>query len=285
MISTRDRDTDLDDEPGTTPWDDRPVVGSFRGLPWWAAVLIALVLAGIGAMVDLKSQQQQLGWVFKGLYFLGCAVGVALVRRRSLFAPMVQPPLILAITVPVIALATSNSPSGGLSQKALAIGTPLVNGFPAMAVTTGVTVVIGVLRIFLQRDPNQPTKEERSAALASARRSDAKAKAARTADRRGEPAKRPKPAEGRRPAADAAPERRGTAGRDSRDGRDAGAARAGGTGRPASAAGRPSGGAAGRPAQGGGRPTPPARAPRQEPPRGGRQSPPPRRPRPRDDEY
>jgi hypothetical protein len=36
---------------------------------------------------------------------------------------------------------------------ALAVGTPLINGFPAMAITTGCTLAIGILRLVTQRRP------------------------------------------------------------------------------------------------------------------------------------
>jgi hypothetical protein len=37
---------------------------------------------------------------------------------------------------------------------ALAVGTPLINGFPTMAITTGFTLVIGTLRLITQRRPS-----------------------------------------------------------------------------------------------------------------------------------
>ncbi|MBW0011162.1 MAG: hypothetical protein JO063_13800, partial [Pseudonocardiales bacterium] len=45
-------------------------------------------------------------------------------------------------------------PSGeGLVATALAVGTPLIDGFPTMAITTGCTLVIGLLRLIVQRRP------------------------------------------------------------------------------------------------------------------------------------
>ncbi|MCP2165666.1 DUF6542 domain-containing protein [Goodfellowiella coeruleoviolacea] len=171
MTATRDRRDDLDGEPTTTtPWNDRAIVGSFRGLPWWAAVIVALLLSVVCAYLNMQSQsmtQQSLGLVFQVGYFLGCLLAVLGVRRRSLFGPMVQPPLILAITVVVAVLLTSGLPSGGMTGKALVIGTPLINSFPIMAITTAVTVLVGVLRMLTQRDPHRLSKDERQALRSS----------------------------------------------------------------------------------------------------------------------
>jgi hypothetical protein len=83
---------------------------------------------------------------------IGCVAAVCLVRRRNLFGPIVQPPLVLVITVPLVVL-LAKSPGGGLSAKGLAVGTPLINAFPTMAIATGLAVVIGGIRLATQRRP------------------------------------------------------------------------------------------------------------------------------------
>ncbi len=61
-------------------------------------------------------------------------LAIVLVQRRDLFVPMIQPPLLLAVSVPVAIAATGSLPaSGGLVSSAPAVGAPLINGFPAMA--------------------------------------------------------------------------------------------------------------------------------------------------------
>jgi len=73
---------------------------------------------------------------------------------------MVQPPLILAATVPLLVMLTGGVEKGGLASMALGLGKPLIDSFPVMAITTAVTVALGILRIFLEKDPNRPTKDE-----------------------------------------------------------------------------------------------------------------------------
>ncbi|GHF27665.1 hypothetical protein GCM10017786_72410 [Amycolatopsis deserti] len=155
-IPDRRSDSDADDIP--VPWDQRPIVGERRGLPWWGAVLLAFGLAVIGAVIDMQTQNT-LGWLFKGAYFVGAVGAVAGVQRRSLFGPMVQPPLILGVTVPGVVLLVSGLPDNSdMLTRALAVGTPLINGFPTMAITTGCTLVLGIVRIYRERNPDAAPK-------------------------------------------------------------------------------------------------------------------------------
>lgn len=124
------------------------------GVPWWAAVLCALGLAAAGAFVDIE-RLNRLGIVFQACYFLGCLLAVVMVQRKGLFGPMVQPPLILAVAVPGVVLAAgAHPPGGGMVATALAVGTPLIDGFPTMAITTGFTLAIGIFRLIVQRRPS-----------------------------------------------------------------------------------------------------------------------------------
>jgi hypothetical protein len=132
-----------------------------RGIPWWAAVLLALAFTGFGVFIDME-RINRLGFIFQACYFLGCVLAVLWVQRRGLFGPMVQPPLILALAVPGVVLATAGSGLGdSLSAKALAIGTPLINGFPTMAITTGLCLLIGLVRIMRQRPPKTTRTPQR----------------------------------------------------------------------------------------------------------------------------
>lgn len=228
VTATRDAKSDLDPREDELAWGERSAFGSRRGLPWWGAVLVALVPAAVGVLIDIE-RAKQLGFVFQGLYFLGCVAAVCLVQRRAIFGPMVQPPLILAITLPAVILATAAPSSGGLTSKALVVGTPLINGFPTMAVTTGITLLIGLIRVFTQRKPQEPepSTARRTPRQSSGKSASGRPQAARKADGSGQSS-----AAGRTDG----PKRTGTAGR-------------GGAGREA-ASGRSAGGQAGRPAAG-----------------------------------
>lgn len=159
MTAIRDRQSDPDADDVPVPWDERPVVGSRRGLPWWAAVLVGLGLAVAGALLG-KPSQANIPVIFVVCYIAGAVIAVCVVKRRGLFGPMVMPPLVLAVTVPTVILLTSGSQSQGddMLSKALSIGTPLINSFPMMAITTGITLLIGIVRIVRERDPDAPKK-------------------------------------------------------------------------------------------------------------------------------
>ncbi|MFB9683029.1 DUF6542 domain-containing protein [Amycolatopsis plumensis] len=163
MTAIRDRQSDPDADDVPVPWDERPVVGSRRGLPWWAAVLVGFGLAIVGALLG-KPNQANIPVVFVVCYIAGAVIAVCVVRRRGLFGPMVMPPLVLAVTVPGVILLTSGSGAQGddMLSKALNIGTPLINSFPMMAITTGITLLIGFVRIFRERDPDAPKKIKKS---------------------------------------------------------------------------------------------------------------------------
>jgi hypothetical protein len=163
VTATHDRPSDLDEEPAEPAWDERPIVGTRRGLPWWGAVLLAFGLAAIAAWIDVQ-RQDSLGRIYQAAYVLGCLGAVALVRRRNLFGPMVQPPLVFAVTaVGAVVLNQPGSPfSAGLKQLLLSVALPLTSNFPTMAITTGAAVAIGLFRLWLQRDPNPRVRSNRA---------------------------------------------------------------------------------------------------------------------------
>jgi hypothetical protein len=121
------------------------------GIPPLAAVGLAFGFTALGLFVDLQ-RIGTVGAVFGVLYFTGCLLAMVWVRRRNLFAPLVQPPLLLAVAVPALVLLGDSR--GG--QALLTIAAPLVNSFPIMALTSGVVLVLGVVRLVAQREPREP---------------------------------------------------------------------------------------------------------------------------------
>jgi hypothetical protein len=152
VTATRDRRSDP--EIGAElAWDERPIIGQFRGLPWWAAVLVAFGLTAIAAFVDMQ-RQDTLGKIYQGAFAVGCIGAVCLVRRRSLFGPMVQPPLVFAITAVGAVALLSEKASGGGMKLLLSVALPLTSNFPTMGITTALVVLIGLYRWWRERDPD-----------------------------------------------------------------------------------------------------------------------------------
>lgn len=146
------------------PLGDRSVVATKHGIPWWGAVLGAFAMTGVGIAIDL-ALGDTLTSIFLVFYAVGCVGAVLAVAHRGIFAAMVQPPLILAIAVPLVVRALgTNSSGGGLRDEVITMALPLVNGFPTMALTTLATVALGVARIVIQRRAYPQDTPERVAA-------------------------------------------------------------------------------------------------------------------------
>lgn len=114
-------------------------------MPAWAAVLIAVVLTGIGVVLNLNGENpggEAIGWALRIAFVGGVVIAVLAVRRRAVFTGMVQPPLVLAAALLI----------GGLvSSKGLVLsGVDVVKSFPLMVVGTAAAVVIGLIRLVAQ---------------------------------------------------------------------------------------------------------------------------------------
>ncbi len=159
---------------GQWPVGERSLLASVLGIPPVAAVGLAFGFTALGVFVDLQ-RIGTVGAVFQALYVTGCLLAVTWVRRRNLFSPLVQPPLLLAVAVPAIALLGDGSTAGAPGQTLLVVAAPLVNSFPTMAATTGVVLALGVFRLVVQREPRDDDRPERRV---SARRGSAAARGA-----------------------------------------------------------------------------------------------------------
>jgi hypothetical protein len=137
---------------GRWPVPERSMIATVLGVPPLLAVAVAAALTTLGVVVDLL-RIGTLGTPFTVCYLTGCVLAVAWVRRRGLFGPVVQPPLLLAVAVPVVVLlAGSPRPGTGISERLLTIGAPLVNSFPTMAWTTAAVIALGTGRLLVQRE-------------------------------------------------------------------------------------------------------------------------------------
>ncbi|MGX7678163.1 DUF6542 domain-containing protein [Jatrophihabitans sp. DSM 45814] len=120
-----------------------------RGLPGWAALLVLLVIAGVGGAVDQISGASIQG-IFSWALILGSLVAILIVRRSEMFPVVIAPPLVYFIASAVKLYVSSN----GLKDRAAltdAAANWLVYGFPAIAGATAVVLVIAGIRMIARR--------------------------------------------------------------------------------------------------------------------------------------
>jgi hypothetical protein len=116
------------------------------GVPWWSAVLLAVMLTAVGFAYDAGSGDKELGIVFAAMYVLGCIFAVLAVRQSGIFTAVIQPPLILFVAVPTAYFLFHGGQLGGIKDLAITCGYPLIERFPLMFFTSAAVLLIGMGR-------------------------------------------------------------------------------------------------------------------------------------------
>lgn len=119
------------------------------GLPGWAAVGVLIVIAGIGGIIDQASGATIQGAFNWGL-IVASLVAILIVRRSSMFAVVVSPPLVYFVASAGKLYLTS---SGLTNRSALidAASNWLVYGFPAIAAATAIVLLVAGIRMLINR--------------------------------------------------------------------------------------------------------------------------------------
>jgi hypothetical protein len=139
--------------------DHRSVHPSVPGVPWWGGVLIALTATAIGFAYDAGSGDKQLTNVFAALYVIGCVAAVLAVRRAAIFTAVVQPPLILFVSVPGAYWLFHGAQRHGLRDIVIDCGYPLIERFLLMLVSAAVVLLIGAARWYFGKSKHQTVAE------------------------------------------------------------------------------------------------------------------------------
>jgi hypothetical protein len=126
----------------------RSIHPNVPGVPWWGAVLIAATATAIGFAFDAGGGKE-LTHVFAALYAIGCIIAVLMVRRSGVFTAVVQPPMILFVTVPGAYFLFHRAEIKGLKDILINCGYPLIERFPLMVFTSGIVLLIGLSRWFV----------------------------------------------------------------------------------------------------------------------------------------
>jgi hypothetical protein len=140
-------------------------------------VVLAFTVTAVGFAFDAGSGSRELGSVFSACYVLGCLLAVLAVRQNSIFTAVIQPPLLLFVTVPGAYFLFHGSEIHGLKDLAINCGYPLIERFPLMFFTSAAVLLIGMGRWYLGMSsrratatpataPTTPAKDRRQAAAA-----------------------------------------------------------------------------------------------------------------------
>jgi len=128
--------------------DHRSIIPGIPGMPWWAAVVVAVTGCAVGFAFDAGSGKD-LTIVFSVLYISGCVAAVLAVRQSGIFTAVIQPPLILFCAVPGCYWLLHGAKFTGLKDLAINCGYPLIERFPLMLLTAAGVLVIGLVRWYL----------------------------------------------------------------------------------------------------------------------------------------
>ncbi|WP_197513740.1 DUF6542 domain-containing protein [Mycobacterium sp. 1165178.9] len=122
----------------------RSIHPNIPGVPWYAALLIAVTATAIGYGID--AGHKELTHVFAGFYIAGCVAAVLAVRQDGIFTTIIQPPLILFAAVPGAYWLFHDAKVGRLKDLLINCGYPLIERFPLMLGTAGAVLTIGLAR-------------------------------------------------------------------------------------------------------------------------------------------
>jgi hypothetical protein len=127
----------------------RSIHPHLAGVPWWAAVVIAVTATAVGFAFDAGSGDKELTHVFGGLYVLGCVGAVLAVEQSGVFTAVIQPPLILFCSVPGAYWLFHGATFTGIKNALINCGYPLIERFPLMLFTSAGVLLIGMVRWYL----------------------------------------------------------------------------------------------------------------------------------------
>ncbi|MGN6608327.1 MAG: DUF6542 domain-containing protein [Jatrophihabitans sp.] len=120
-----------------------------RGLPGWAALLVLVVIAAIGGIIDTATNVQVRGGFNIGIV-AASVIAILAVRRSSMLLIVLSPPIVYSAA----AMFMLYLRSGGLDNRTEVINAALnylVYGFPAIATATTAVLLIAVVRQLTKR--------------------------------------------------------------------------------------------------------------------------------------
>ncbi len=120
-----------------------------RGLPWWAALLLLVAIAGFGGAIDTLGSIQVKGGFNIGIV-VASVVAVLAVKRSHMFPVVIAPPIVYSAA----AIFQLYIRSSGLHDKKVVLDAAanyLVYGFPAIAAATAAVLIIAGVRLITRK--------------------------------------------------------------------------------------------------------------------------------------
>lgn len=120
-----------------------------RGLPWWAALLLLIVVAGIGGYIDTSGGALQIQGGFNIGIVVASLIAILVVKRSHMFPIVIAPPIVYTV-----AAVFSLYLHGGLSNRGAVIDAAsnyLVYGFPAIAAASACVLIVGGVRMIIRK--------------------------------------------------------------------------------------------------------------------------------------
>jgi hypothetical protein len=127
----------------------RPAKAPERGLPWWAALLVLIAIAGVGGVIDTLGSIQVKGGFNFGIV-AASVVAILVVKRSHMFPVVIAPPIVYTGA----AVSQLYIRSGGLNNRKVVLDAAanyLVYGFPAIAAATAAVLIIAGIRLILRK--------------------------------------------------------------------------------------------------------------------------------------
>jgi hypothetical protein len=122
------------------------VTGSRRGLTALGTGLLAVVVGGVGAFVDIVVFDE-LGVIFGVMFVLGCLFSAFRVHVDDLIDVVIMPPLAYAVIITVTSfLQPSGDGGGGMRNRAIDIGSELILRAPVLLAAFLLVLLIAVVR-------------------------------------------------------------------------------------------------------------------------------------------
>jgi hypothetical protein len=124
-----------------------------RGLTWWAALLVLLGIAALGAIIDAAGSIEGKSGFNVGIV-IASVIAVIAVKRSHMFPVVIAPPIVYSAGALFQYYIRRSTASSGLNKRQVfldAAANYFVYGFPAIAIATAAVLIIAGVRLISRK--------------------------------------------------------------------------------------------------------------------------------------